>query len=58
MEEATIQEGLDIITAMWYNLASKIVEMAIQVYHLDDNQAMALKDIFLRGNDYYAELSS
>ena len=50
------QEGLQMIEMMWYSIAIKIVSMAIEVYKLDEEQAAALKDVFLKPNDYTASL--
>ena len=50
-----IQEGLALITLVWQELAFKIIDMAIQVYGLDQTQADALKDVFYKPNDYIAE---
>ncbi len=46
------KEGLEMIESMWYSLAVKIVKLAIEVYHLDEEQAKALKEVFLKPNDY------
>ena len=54
--DARIQEGLDIIQTMWYGIAIRIVNLAIEVYHLDEAQATALKDVYLRQGDYQVEL--
>lgn len=53
-----ISEGLSMLEAIWYGLAIRIVNLAIEVYGLDDEQASALKDIYCRQNDYIAELDS
>ncbi len=50
------QEGLQMIERMWYSIAIKIVSLAINIYNLDEDQASALKDIFLKLNDYTASL--
>lgn len=50
------QEGLQMIEMMWYSIAIKIVSMAIDIYKLDEEQAAALKDVFLKPNDYRASL--
>ena len=52
-----IQEGLELVTLIWQEVAFKIIDMAIQVYGLDEKQAEALKDVFYKPNDYVAELS-
>lgn len=50
------KEGINMIEMMWYSIAIKIVSMAIEVYNLDDEQAAALKDVFLKPNDYIVSL--
>lgn len=50
------QEGLQMIERMWYSIAIKIVSLAINIYNLDEDQASALKDVFLKPNDYTASL--
>lgn len=51
-----LQEGIEILESMWYLTAVKIVNLAIQVYKLNDEQATALKDVFLKQNDYHVDL--
>ena len=57
MNDPEIQEGIDILESTWYLLAISIVEMAIRTYKLDDEQAQALKDVYLKQNNYYVELT-
>lgn len=56
MDDPRIQEGLDIATLMWQELAYKIIEKAIRIYGLDEEQACALKDIFYKPNEYIVEI--
>ena len=51
-----ISEGLSMLEAIWYGLAIRIVNLAIEVYSLNDEQASALKDIYCRQHDYLVEL--
>lgn len=37
---------------MFYESAVRIVTLAIKVYNLDSEQAAALRDVYLRPNDY------
>ena len=46
--------GLDYFRIVWYAIANKVVEKAIQVYNLNESQAIALKKAFLKSNHYYA----
>jgi hypothetical protein len=57
MNNPEIQEGIDILESIWYVLAVKIVDLAIDVYKLDKEQALALKDVFLKQNNYYVVLT-
>lgn len=57
MNDPEIQEGIDMLESIWYLLAISIVEMAIRTYKLDEEQAQALKDVYLKQNNYYVELT-
>lgn len=56
MNDPDLQTGIDIVESMWYLVASSIVEMAIKTYHLSEEQAQALRDVYLKQNHYYVEL--
>lgn len=51
-----IEEGVEILESIWYLTAVKLVELAIQTYKLNEEQAAALKDVFLKQNNYYVVL--
>lgn len=51
-------EGVELLQRIWYTLAIKIVELAIRTYHVPDEQAAALRDVFLKPNEYYVSLRS
>ena len=57
-EDSEIQEGIEILESVWYLLANRIVDMAIQVYSLDTSQASALREVYLKQNNYYVVLQS
>jgi hypothetical protein len=57
MNDPEIQEGIDMIESIWYLLAISIVEMAVKTYELTDEQARALRDVYLKQNNYYVELT-
>lgn len=57
MENPEVAEGIDIIESIWFLTAIKIVDLAIKIYNLDQDQAKALKDVFLKQNNYYVELT-
>ena len=40
------------IESIWYGVGVQIVNMAIHVYNLTDAQAKALKEAYLKPNDY------
>jgi len=44
--------GSSILSLTWFQVAQKIVEKAVIVYELNEEQAAALKQVFLRPNDY------
>lgn len=56
MDDPRVQEGVDIIQSMWYGIAIQIVNMAIHTYKCDAQQAKALKELFLKPNDYTIRL--
>ena len=58
MNTPDIEEGIDILESMWYLIAVSIVEMAITAYKLDEGQAEALKDLYLKANNYYVTLKT
>uniref|UniRef100_A0A6C0D914 Uncharacterized protein n=1 Tax=viral metagenome TaxID=1070528 RepID=A0A6C0D914_9ZZZZ len=41
---------------LWYSVAQKVVNKAIEVYELDELQAEALKKVYLKPNHYYARI--
>ena len=41
---------------LWYSVAQKVVNKAIEVYELDEKQADALKKVYLKPNHYYARI--
>lgn len=51
------QLGLSVIQQTWYNTALMVINLAKEVYELDDEQVSALKDIYARPNDYFVELT-
>jgi hypothetical protein len=57
MNDIEVQEGIELLESIWYLLAISIVDMAIRTYKLDEEQAQALKDVYLKQNNYYVELT-
>jgi hypothetical protein len=57
MNDSEIDEGVEFLESIWYLLAISIVEMAIRTYRLNEEQAQALKDVYLKQNNYYVELT-
>ncbi len=56
MDDERVREGVEIVQSMWYGVAIQIVTMAIRVYDLNPEQAKALKDVYLRPNDFTVRL--
>lgn len=52
-----VEEGVSLIESTWYLLAVKIVDLAIHVYKVPPEEAKALKDVFLKQNEYFVVLS-
>ncbi len=58
MNDPEVKEGIEIIESIWYLMAISIVEMAIQTYELNEEQAQALKDVYLKQNNYFVVLKT
>ena len=58
MDDPEVKEGVEIIESIWYLMAISIVEMAIKTYELNEEQAQALKDVYLKQNNYFVELKT
>ena len=58
MNNPEVQEGVDILESIWYLIAVSIVDMAITSYKLDDSQASALREVYLKQNNYYVTLQT
>ena len=54
--DARTDEGIKLLESLWYEVTNRLVSLAIKVYKLDSEQAKALKDVYLRGNDYQVML--
>jgi hypothetical protein len=50
------EEGVALLQSLFYEAACRIVTLAIKVYNLDSEQASALRDVYLRPNDYQVML--
>ena len=48
----------DYFRMLWYCVADKVVKKAIEVYELNEKQAEALKQAYLKPNHYYAKISN
>jgi hypothetical protein len=51
-----LEEGKFFLETVWYKVAISVVQEAIRFYELDEEQAAALKAVFLRPNNYPIEL--
>ena len=51
-----IQYGAGCLGLVWENVAKKIVEEAIRVYNLSEEQAEALRAVFLKRGTYCIEI--
>jgi hypothetical protein len=49
--------ALDYFRVLWYSIAEKVVNKAVEVYNLDASQASALKKVFLKPNHYYVRIA-
>lgn len=50
--------GGSLLSVVWYEVAKGIVNRAVEVYGLTEEQAAALRTVFLRPNDYRVTSSS
>ena len=48
--------ALEYFRILWYCVAEKVVNKAVQTYDLNTKQAEALKKIYLKPNHYYARM--
>lgn len=55
--ETRLQEGTFFLETYWFRVAEKVIQTAIEVYELDELQAKALREVFLRPNDYVVEVT-
>jgi hypothetical protein len=47
--------GENFLRIVWYSIATKVVEKAIIIYKLDEEQADALRKMYLKINHYTIE---
>jgi hypothetical protein len=48
-------DGAAVLSIMWYDVAKKVVENAIKVYKLKEDQAQALRTVYTQFKDYTVE---
>lgn len=44
--------GSALLSFVWFEVAKGVIERAIEVYDLTDEQAAAIRTVFLRPNDF------
>lgn len=52
MPQTPIQLGTRFIETLWYALATRIVDRAIELYKVDEERAQELKVKFLKRGEY------
>jgi uncharacterized protein YlaN (UPF0358 family) len=52
MPQTPIQLGTRFIETLWYALATRIVDRAIELYQVDEERAQELKEKFLKRGEY------
>jgi hypothetical protein len=50
--QTNLEAGTTFIETLWFSYASRIIDKAIQVYQLDEEQAGSLKEKFLKRGDF------
>jgi hypothetical protein len=58
MNDPELQDGVDILESTWYLLAISIVDLAIKTYALNKEQAQALREVYLKQNNYYVNVNA
>jgi hypothetical protein len=48
--------GENFLRVMWYSVATKVVEKAIIINNLNETQAQALRNAYLKMNHYTVEI--
>jgi len=51
-----LEEGITFIETLWYSLACNVVEKAIEVYKVNEEQATELRNIFLKRGEYSVQV--
>lgn len=57
MSAKATQSGLALIETLWYAYANRIVESAVRVYALNNEQQTEIKSKFLKRGDFAVEVS-
>ena len=50
--QTNLEVGTNFIETLWFSYASRIIDKAIQFYQLDEEQAGAIKEKFLKRGDF------
>jgi hypothetical protein len=50
--DSRISEGLEMLESIWFSLACRVIDSAIQVYKLNTEQANALREVYLKPNQF------
>lgn len=57
MTDERIERGRKMMETVWYSTALYMIQLAKEVYQLNDEQVAALKDIYAKPNDYYVRFT-
>ena len=58
MNDPELDEGIELLESIWYLVAISIVNLAIDVYKVPEEEANVLRDVFLKQNDYFVVMKS
>lgn len=53
----TASLGSAVLSFVWFEVAKSVVNRAIEIYDLTEEQAAAIRTVFLRPNDYIVTAS-
>jgi hypothetical protein len=53
-----LEAGTRFIETLWYSYACRIVDKMIEIYKIDEEKAITIKEKFLKRGDYHLRLTN